>query len=303
MRINYDFRDIEAFLAVADHASFQIAASQLNMSQPTLTRRIQKLEKALATQLFERSTRSVRLTLAARGFRDRARAMLEDAEETQRALTDSSLQFEAQRNAMITIATIPSATHNILPNAINEFRRKETKVRFRILENLANETMNLVAQGEADFGITFGGLSDPTLDFQPLLTDKFVIALHRSHPLCAQASVRWADLKGCSFLAPWKGSGNRLLIDNALAETRQSLEWTCEIRHSSTMLSMVRSQVGIAALPLSVLPKDDNTPIAYRALTNPEVMRTIGVITRRSQTLPKSVRAFLEIIFSPCPDI
>ena len=294
MRINYDFTDLEAFLEVAATSSFQRAAEALNMSQPTLTRRIRKLEQAVGVDLFERTTRTVRITLAGRGFLERARLILDEAQAAQRALSDSSDYSDAQRNAVITIATIPSATHNILPRAIHAHRAAGYETRFRILESLAGETLDLVRDGEVDFGIGFGGLEDPLLGFQSLQSDRFVIALTREHPLCAQDRVAWKDLAGQELIVPWKGTGNRLLIDNALAETGQTLGWHLEIRNSSTMLSMVRAGVGIAALPQSVLPTEPDARVVFRELIAPQITRRIGIVTRTSGNPARATQTFLK---------
>ena len=296
MRINYDFTDIEAFLTLAEMGSFQRAAKALNMSQPTLTRRIHKLETVLGTRLFERTTRSLRITLAGRNFQDRVLPILDAMRQTHLAITDSSLAIEAQCNAVITIATIPSATQNILPNTIRRFCHSKRKVRFRILENLAGETLDLVNSGEADFGISFGGLEDPTLDFQPLLSDRFVLALDRSHPLSSKSQINWSDLADYDLIVPWKGTGNRMLIDNALAETGQRLEWFCEIRHSSTILSMVRSGVGIAPLPLSVLPQEQDARVIFRELKTPQISRCISIVTHKSKHQSQNVREFINLM-------
>ena len=123
MRIKFDFGDLEAFLAVTETASFQRAAEALNLSQSAITRRIQKLEAVLDITLFERTTRSLKLTMEAKAFRPRAQSMVDDAAESLRALSDDSARFEHQRNAMITIAVIPTFTHNLLPAIIKKFRR------------------------------------------------------------------------------------------------------------------------------------------------------------------------------------
>ncbi|WP_371229556.1 LysR family transcriptional regulator [Roseovarius sp. 2305UL8-3] len=293
MRINYDFTDIEAFLEVSETGSFQRAAHHLNMSQPTLTRRIRKLEQAIGTELFERTTRSVRITLAGRAFLDRARTILDEARAAQLALQDSSDAGHAQRNAVITLATIPSATHNILPHAIRSYREAGHDTRFRILESLAGETLDLVRDGDVDFGIGFGGLDDPVLQFQSLQSDRFVLALHRDHPLCARDQVDWQDLAGHELIVPWKGTGNRMLIDNALAETGQSLGWYLEIRNSSTSLNMVRFGLGVAVLPQSTLPTEQNAPVDFRELVSPSITRRIGIITRRTSRPGRAVQAFL----------
>ena len=61
MRINYDILDLQAFVAVAERASFRQAAADLFLSQSALSRRIDKLEESLGVRLFERTTRRVQL--------------------------------------------------------------------------------------------------------------------------------------------------------------------------------------------------------------------------------------------------
>ena len=118
MRINFDFGDLQAFVAVFETGSFQHAAAQLAISQSSITRRIQKLESALGATLFERTTRSLRATLAAREFFARARAMLDDAGEAVRALGDATLRYQHQRNAVVTIATVRTLAQDLVPRAL-----------------------------------------------------------------------------------------------------------------------------------------------------------------------------------------
>lgn len=298
MRINYDFTDLEAFLEVASTASFQRAAERLNMSQPTLTRRIRKLEAAIGAKLFQRTTRSVQITLAGRGFLERAQAILHEAQAAQTALAGTHAYTAAQRNAVITLATVPSATHNILPEALARHRANGHDTRYRIRESLAGETLDLVRDGEVDFGIGFGGLNDPMLTFEHLRTDRFVLAMHRLHPLALRDVLTWADLSGQDLIVPWKGTGNRLLIDNALAETGQQISWRFEIRNSSTMLGMVQAGLGVAPLPVTVLPTDMDASVVHRELGQPQVTRSLGVITRKSGGLTHAVQAFLDVLIS-----
>ena len=75
MRINIEIGDIEAFIELTETNSFAKAANNLNLSQPALSRRIQKLEHELGTTLFDRTTRKVQLSYSGRNFYDRARGI------------------------------------------------------------------------------------------------------------------------------------------------------------------------------------------------------------------------------------
>ena len=109
MHINYDFADLEAFLAVKETGSFHLAAEKLALSQSAVTRRVQKLEMALDSVLFERTTRMVKPTLTAKRLQARAEAILDDARETTRAMRDESVAFAHQRSLVVTVATVPTS--------------------------------------------------------------------------------------------------------------------------------------------------------------------------------------------------
>ncbi len=295
MRINFDFGDLEAFLAVAELGSFQRAAEQLNLSQSALSRRIQKLEEALGVTLIERTTRSMKLTLAARGFRARARTMLDEASEALRALGDEA-GGGPQRQALVTVAAIPTATHNILPSVIKDFAAAGQRARIRVLDLFANDVAEAVAQGEADFGISFIGAQEPDLTFQTLMDDPFVLVMTRDDPLSVQDVVSWAELDEERFIAPWKGSGNRMLIDNALARSRKTLNWRYEVRHSSTALGLVAAGVGVTALPASAIRRGDDQPVVARPLVEPGVSRAIGTLRRTRSSLPPAAERFYGLL-------
>jgi len=295
MRINFDFTDLHTFLAVAELSSFQRAAEALNVSQSAVTRRIQKLEACLGVTLFERTTRSLKLTLAARQFHERAKAIIDNAEDAIIAVVDDASRFEYYRNEVMTIATIQTVTHEILPSLIKSFRALGYTTRIKILDLFANDVVDVVSQGEADFGITFMGAEEPGLTFHTLAEDKFVVVMHRDNVLCEQSDVRVSDLEGHSVAIPWKGSGNRMLVDNALSVGNQTLDWTYQVRHSSSLLSLVESNIAVAILPLSAIPIRKESIIISRPLVDPQVSRAIGLVRRRGQKLISSAEAFHQL--------
>ena len=187
MRINYDFCDLEAFLAVKEAGSFHLAADKLNLSQSAITRRIKKLEDALDSQLFERTTRAVKPTLAAKRLQARAEAMLDGARETSYAMRDESATYGYQKNAIVTVGFISSIAATLLPAALHGFRAEGHTARVRLLDGNANEVAEAVAGGEVDFGISSIPMLEPSTSFQALFDDQIVLAMLPSHRLVGQA--------------------------------------------------------------------------------------------------------------------
>lgn len=285
MRIDFDFGDLRAFLALMETGSFRQAAETLNISQSALSRRLQKLETALGTQLAERTTRNVRPTLAARAFQDRATAILAEAEAAVAMMGDAAARDRRQRAAVVTVAAVPTATRSLLPAAIRKFRAEGFAGRIRVADLSAGDVLSVVADGEADFGVNFIGAQEPGLDFLALADDPFVLAMRRDDPMAGAKTVRWRDIDPQRYIAVWKGSGNRLLIDAALAQARIQLAWAYETRHLSTALDLVEAGLGVAALPASAMPDDAHPLLTARPLTSPDISRAIGLIKRANARL------------------
>lgn len=296
MRINFDFGDLEAFLAVKETGSFHLAAERLSLSQSAITRRVQKLEVALDSVLFERTTRDVRPTLAAKRLQARAEAILDDAHETTTAMRDESVAFAHQRNALVTVAVIPTVFAQLIPQAVRTFRAEGNAARFRFLDYTANEVAEAVAKGEADFGICSIPELEPNTHFTPLFDDQIVLAYPQGHSIGDKPAVTWADLHQIELIVPARGTGNRLLIDEAMARARLSLNWSIEFRRSTTALELVSEHIGLALLPRSAVSNWHAPHIAFKAVGNPDVLRPVGILNRQGHTSTASETAFIDIV-------
>ncbi len=198
----------------------------------------------------------------------------------------------------VTVASIPTATHSILPRAIAAFRASDHTGRIRISDLSASEVLDAVSSGDVDFGIDFIGAQDSSFDFQPLAEDRFALAMRQDDPLAAKTAIKWTDVDPTRFIAVWKGSGNRMLIDNALARARITLDWAYEARHLSTALALVEAGVGVSALPLSAIPDSAQSLIVARPLVEPEIVRTIGLVRRAGVTLSPTAEKLYATLLS-----
>lgn len=292
MRINYDFNDLEAFVAVMETGSFHVAGNHLNLSQSAITRRIQKLEKALGSPLFERTTRAVKPTLAAKRLQIRAENLLESAEETAFAMRDESVAFAHQRNAIVTVAAIPTVLQRLLIPAINQLRTSDTDPRVRILDLTANGVAEAVANGDADFGLCSIGSLEPNTVFEPLFDDRMVLVALPDHRFAAQSTVSWSDLADERLILPARGTGNRLLIDEAMAKSRLKTRWSYEVGRTTTALELAVGSVGVAVLPHSAITRQTAPHLLVKSLTGPEISRPIGLVSRQGLSDSATVTAF-----------
>lgn len=292
MAINCELLDIRAFLAVVDMRSFHKAARSLNLSQPALSRRIQKLEASIGAPILERTTRNVALTAVGTELLPLMRRMIEEF--------DSSLfagrELGPQRTGQVTIACLPTAAFYFLPTVIKRFNDEFPHIRIRILDLPANEGVQAVARGEVEFGINLMGASDPDLSFDTLLDDPFVLACRRDHALAAYDNIHWPQLVNHRLITVYRSSGNRVLLDSALAKANIKLNWFYEVTHLSTSLGLVEAGLGMSVLPRLATPQAEHPILVTRAIVDPIISRPIGIVRRRGATLSPSAEHFLEML-------
>jgi DNA-binding transcriptional LysR family regulator len=281
MNSQFDLADLRAFVAIADLGSFRAAAEAIHLSQPALSRRIEKLEGALGVRLFERTTRVVALTNVGREFSRKARQLLDDLEESLLAIQEVA----ATRRGIITIGCIPSAVYYFLPRVIRRYRELYPKIRFRMIDESANEVLNAVIRGEADFGINMIGMQEPEVEYHAIGKERFVLACHRDHELAKRPHVTWTELCGYDFMTIDKSSGNRQLIDHALTTLPNRPQWLYEATHSQTLLGLVEASLGIAVVSELAMPHYQHPTLVSVPLVEPEVTRTLGLIRKRGKTL------------------
>jgi DNA-binding transcriptional LysR family regulator len=292
MSINCEILDLRAFLSVIELESFHRAAETLNLSQPALSRRIQKLEMAIGAPLLERTTRHVSLTALGAELIPLVRRMLEEFDGSLFVVRDVGVN----RGGLVTIACLPTAAFYFLPTVIKQFNQEYPNIRFRILDLPATEGLQAVSRGEVEFGINIMGTSDPDLTFDRLAEDPFVLAARKDHPLAERSQVGWAELEPYPLITVHRSSGNRTLLDAALAKSNIKLRWFYEVTHLSTSLGLVEAGLGISVLPQMATPQGEHPFLVTRPIGNPEISRMIGVVRRRGARLSPAAERFLEML-------
>jgi DNA-binding transcriptional LysR family regulator len=139
-------------------------------------------------------------------------------------------------------------------------------------------------------------VQEASIDFQPVLKEAFVVACRRDHPLATRREVRWAQLKEYDYMSVAKASGNRLLLDLALAEVEDLPRSFCEVRHVMSVVSLVEAGVGIAAVPRLAMPADDHPILVSVPLIDPVITRTVGLIRRRGRVLSAAAQHLYDMI-------
>ncbi len=281
MAINFDLNDLQAFRAVVVHGSFRKAADAVLISQPALSRRIEKLEAALGVRLFERTTRRVSLTQVGRAFAPKAERLLDDLDDALMGISDVA----STRMGQVTVACVPSTAYFFMPQVVKAYHQLYPRIRLRIIDSSAHDVHGAVASGEADIGLTFMGNLNKDVDFELLVEEHYVVACRRDHPLAGRESVTWEEYWSHEYISVDRTSGNRLLLDKALMHLTPTRPSICETRHVVTMIGLVETGLGIAAVPAMAMPLGEHPTLTHVPLIEPRVQRSVGLIKRHGRDL------------------
>jgi DNA-binding transcriptional LysR family regulator len=294
MPLNFDLNDLLSFRAVAELSNFRKAAESVHLSQPAFSRRIDKLEQALGVRLLERTTRRVTLTAVGREFERKVRELLDELDNTLLGIRGGT----ATRMSEVTVACVPSTVNYYLSEVLRRFHERNPRVRVKVLDAGANEALAAVARSEADFGLNFMGAQEGDLEFTHLADERFVAACHRDHPVAKLRRVAWSALASYEFIAVSRSSGNRVLLDQALAGLPERPVAIYETQHVTTALGLVEAGLGVAAVPSTSMPGPEHPLLVSVPLVEPEVTRKIGLLRRRGRTLSPAAQQLYDLFLA-----
>ena len=167
------------FLAVIDHGNFSKAAAQCNVSQPTLSVGIAKLERLLARQLFRRSNRRVELTEAGAQLAVHARRIESDFN-----LFEQSMQAAPARQTLRlgVLATIPTAW-------ITDFLRQNHNQGIELVEGRERDLLERLGRGRIDAALTIVRAGNPRFGSEVLHREGYALAMPADHPLSGEPVI------------------------------------------------------------------------------------------------------------------
>lgn len=160
--------EISSFLLVAKAAGFTKASLESGLPKSTLSRHVQNLEERLALNLFQRSTRRLKLTAAGEDFFKKAQGLVAEFENLEKQFQSQSQKAEGS----IKITCPVEVGVDLLPSILKTFKKKHPNVSFDL--DLNDQTTNLI-ESKIDLAIRAGALEDSSIICKKLLTSTFKI--------------------------------------------------------------------------------------------------------------------------------
>lgn len=238
-----DIEQLRSFLAVADELHFGRAAERLHVAQPPLSRTIKQLERELGTRLFDRNTRSVRLTSSGQALMDPAQEVLDALRRAETAVRSA----DHGEVGTVRIAFAGVSTHRLVARLARVVRSQRPGIQLELSsQNFAQPAMKRLLAGETDLALGRWDVVPAEIAAQVVMPDSLVLAVPDTHPLAGARRLSIGQLvsEGFVSLPPHEGS----VLPDRLRRLAHANGFVAEVVQvapdTQTALALVSAEVG-----------------------------------------------------------
>lgn len=269
-------------MSLAQSLSFSRTADHFCIAQPTLSKLVREIEEEVGVRLFERTTRSVKLTAD-------GEALIGVASRVTHEFDTGVTEFEEvarRRTQRLSIAALPTLAAMVLPEPIAALRAEMPNAFVRIHDVFTDEALDLLRARKVDLALTGIDVVHADLDYEEIVRERFVLLSSRQHPVAQKIRV-WSEeqVGALPLITMPRGTGTRRHIEAAFIGKGLPFRPCLELNNLTSIAKFVKAGCGVAVLPLSgaQLVLDDGLVI-----TSPRgaPQRSIGIVTRRDTELP-----------------
>ncbi len=289
--MNITLKQLRYFEALARHGHFGRAADACAISQPALSVQIKDLEESLGTVLFERGPRYVRLTGFGEDFAERVRDILGRVDD----LAEMARAADPGLSGRLRLGIIPTIAPYLLPNLIASLTAQFPELDVHVRETLTQRLVEELSEGTLDAAIVALPVVDPSLTEVPLFDEALLLV--RPQDDADKPVPNREDLTEMRLLLLEEGHCFR---DQALsfcnvetARLRKGLDGST----LSTLVQMVGAGIGATLIPeMAVAVETRSAPVSIGRFSEPQPMRSVGMIWRRSSPLAPQLQRVAEIV-------
>jgi len=288
-----DLGQIEAFVQVSAHNSFSRAAEVLQLTQPSITARIQSLERELGEELFERGGRGVRLT-------DSGLAFLPYAERILQTVAEGRDIINEVRNVQLGSLYLGSAftiSTYVLPHILHAFRSHHSGVDVSIHTGRSEQVLAMLQADEVQVGLV-RSLSHQDIETVHLYDDEIVLIVNPEHPFAARGATAVEEIASEPIVLFDRGSSYFGLTHGFFRQAGVVPNIAMELDSLEATKRMVEEGLGIALVPLVTIEREMEAGrlVKIEMVDAPSLKRSVSLIYKRRRKRPRTVQAFIDTL-------
>ena len=294
-----ELRHLRYFVAVAEELNVSRAARRLHMAQPPLSLQIRQLESGLNVELFHRVRRRLLLSPAGQTMLIEARRLLANADQ----LTERVRAAACGQSSKLSIGFVGTAMYDVLPAAVNHFRKRFPAVELGMLEISSAKQVQALHRERIDLGLLRPPVEDDAIEAEEIVRETLMVALPKGHPLGDKVGLTLQDLANESFLF-CRQEVEPSLYNCYMRLTREAgfkPRIVQEMDHLQTQLGLVAIGMGICLVP-SAVAYQHRRGVICRKIHGPEIKLPKSAVWLRGRCSPQ-VQGFVAALRHAATDL
>jgi LysR family transcriptional regulator, nitrogen assimilation regulatory protein len=288
-----DFKQLRAFLTVAETGNVTRAAEVLHVVQPAVSRQIMLLEQDVGVPLFDRERHGMMLTDAGRALVGYARRAMLELERARAEIAGA----EAGIGGLVTLGMLPSTIDTLSAPLVSAVAANHPGIRIRIAMGYAGTLLRWLQSGEVDAALLYGAERLPDLQTQPLIEEPLWVIGPKEAKLRASKAMPLAGLVGRPLVLPSAPHGIRTLVDHACSVSSLQLTVSAETNALSVQRSLVLGGHGWTILPPIAVAEDLRAKhLSGAPLIEPAITRTIVLALPANRSTGQHVRCAVDLL-------
>ncbi|MEN1681733.1 MAG: LysR family transcriptional regulator [Planctomycetota bacterium] len=291
-----DIEQLRQFLTVARRGSITYAAEELSVSQPALSRSIQRLEDEFGQPLFERRTRSMVLTDAGVLLQSRAEQVLGILDDAKSQISDDG------RTGRVRIGAIPTVAPYFLPDFLRRFHENYDAAEVLIQEDTTDNLLARCRQGEIDLAVLALPIAAKHIDTEELFREELLLTIPPGHPLAHRKRVVLEDVEPYPFVLLGEA---HCLTGSVVTFCRQKAFQPVAVERTSqlaTVQELVSLGHGVSLIPEMARRRDECEGRVYRSFDGAKPQRTIAMAWNPYRFESRLMAAFKDELRSYCQE-
>jgi DNA-binding transcriptional LysR family regulator len=292
-----DFKQLRAFLTVAETGNVTRAAEVLHLVQPAVSRQIMLLEQDVGAPLFIRERQGMVMTEAARALLPHARLAMLELERARAEIASTAAGGQGGLRGLATLGLLPSTIDMLSGPLVSALAAGHPGIRLRLTMGYAGTLLQWLQTGEVDAALLYGSERSPEVRTQPLIEEPLWVIGPATAKLRRNRPRALAWLAGVPLVLPSAPHGIRALVDHACAVEGVQLRVTAETNALSVQRSLLLAGHGLTILPPIAVADDlQQGRLSGAPLCAPGITRTIVLAWPAERAVGPHVRCAVDLL-------
>lgn len=271
-----EMNQIRYYLAICEHRNFTHAARASNVSQPSLTAAIKKLEDELGGPLFLRDRAGCRLTSLGMLVRPRLEKVHSEAREAKA----EAVRHTRLERVPISVGIGETIGHNKLSEAVERYRARLPQAEIELIVSPHETLLSGLRDGSLDIAVTAALVSPDLYRIDPLYREGYRVVVAAGHPLGEKETVS-LELLATADLLDRPNCEMRDALHGACADNGHTLYAAYRSNRVDWLLALARQGSGAVVLPTTAVPSDDT--LVSMPIEGVEIARQVVALRFRQQ--------------------